>query len=113
MVSHPSQGDEQGLSPAYYAVKAHMDEWKRWDALTPRQKFDEIVEKYPPEEWVTEENLNILAVFRDAPALWLRVVMVGRSIGVNIFNLEKTITAIRDRHARWKLSEMRRAIHMP
>ena len=110
----PRESPDEGLTPAFYAWKARFDAetaaYERWEAMTPREKFEEIVMVFPAEEWVLEENLNALAVFRNDPGRWLRVITIGREIGVNIFQLDKAITAILDRHARWKLAEMRRAV---
>lgn len=97
---HPVRGEENFVWHAQF--EASMEEFLRWDALTPRQKCDEIVETYPPEDWVITESLNILAVFYDVPTQWLKIVTVGRQIGVDIYGLEKTVKALRERHARWK-----------
>jgi hypothetical protein len=106
----PSEGELTNPSATYLYYKAAMDEQERWDNLTPRQKFDEIVETYPAEDWTTDEHLNVLAVFCRDGRLWLRALTIGRQIGVDTYKLDQAVKTIRDRHARWKLEQMRKAV---
>jgi hypothetical protein len=111
---HPLPNDTEHPSPLSTQRIAGMAEYVRWRALTPREKCDEIVDTYPPGDWmVPEEHLNILAVFLDDAAQWLRIVTVGQQIGVDVPALARRARALRQRHARWKLHALTQGDYYP
>jgi hypothetical protein len=75
--------------------------------MSPAEKRDHILDHFPAEEWSNPEYLNVLAVFyTDAPQ-WMRIKAIGKSIGVNVWDLEQAVKAL---HAR--LDAARRAAGM-
>lgn len=75
-----------------------------WQDMLPHEKREVILANWPAEAWCDEDNLNVLAVFYDDPIQWMRIKARAKAIGVNTFDLERAVKAIRTRHNVWKQS---------
>jgi putative DNA primase/helicase len=75
-----------------------------WDSMDPAEKCESILAVCPAIEWCEPENLNVLAVFYADPIQWMRIKARAKQIGVNCYDLERAVRAIRTRHNAWKES---------
>ena len=74
---------------------AGLDKQDIWDALPLTEKRDLILESFPQEAWFEGPHLSVLALFRTNPVQWGRICSIGKTIGVNIWHLEKAVDALR------------------
>lgn len=87
-----NSADPTPLSPAYHALKAHMDACEMWETMDAEARLPIILDSFAVEEWFGVEALPTLAIFRHRPAgRWGQIKARFKTIGGNPFDLEKEV----------------------
>ncbi len=85
--------DEAEPSKGLRDIRAGLDAWDMWEAMSDPERCEVILTNYAARDWFTLDNLPVLATFRHDPIAWGRIKAIGAEIGVRGWDLEKAADA--------------------
>src|SRR6266849_5826279 len=89
----PTAEPEYSPSPEYRAIKASLDAYEMWEAMSNEERLEMILDRYPPFQWIEEQQLPTIALFQHDAIKWGRIRAKGKDCGVDVWDLEKAVDA--------------------
>jgi hypothetical protein len=81
-----------GTTP--HPLRTPLAAWEMWETLTPYQKLQYIRNNPRIDEWLDDQSLQVLILFRDQPAIWEKIRLAYRGFRGHPDDLQRVVDAL-------------------